>query len=173
MVCHPDFHFHLAVGLKKPLTDDESAEFRPEPGERKGGRVFRYLERVIAWHEAVDTLCNNKTTPGLLKNIVIDVIEVPRFLSSATTLPEICGEFFVRFPRMMEHYEHAVKALTNHGSDAFPGCVHAEATLMGILNYYGHYSAHASQDAGIQNPRTMQQVAQPVRSFRPSVFSNY
>ena len=172
MVCHPDFHFYLAAGLKKPLTDDESAELRFEPGERKGPRVLRYLERVVAWHKAVDTLCSNKITPGLLKNIVIGVIEVPRFLSSAMTLPEICDEFFVRFPHMMDYYEPVVKTLANHGSDAFLGCVHAEATLMGILNYYGHYSAHAGQDAGIQNPWTMQQVVQPVRSFRLSVSFN-
>jgi len=105
--------------------------------------------------------------------MVIDVIEVLRFLSSAMTLPEICDEFFVQFPHMMEHHEPVVMTLADHGSDAFLGCVHAEATFMDILNYYGHYSAHASQDVGIQNPRTMQQVVQPVRSFRPSVSNGH
>ena len=56
MVCHPDFRFHLAAGLNKQLTDDESAELRLEPDESKGERVFRYLTRVVAWHAAVDTL---------------------------------------------------------------------------------------------------------------------
>ncbi|KIM66949.1 hypothetical protein SCLCIDRAFT_264588 [Scleroderma citrinum Foug A] len=74
------------------------------------------------------------------------------------TLPEISDEFFVRFPQTMKSHK-LVKTLADRASDAFPGCVHAEATLMGLLNYY---SAHASQDAGVQNPWIMQQIVQPV-----------
>ena len=139
-----------------------------EPGEGRGERVFRCLTRVVAWHTAVHALCNNRKTCRLLKNIVVGVIEVPHSLSSVMTLPEISDEFFVQFPQTMKSHK-LVKTLADRASDAFPGCVHAEATLMGILNYY---SAHASQDAGVQNPWIMQQIVQPVRSFCPSVSSN-
>jgi len=172
MVCHPDFCFRLAAGLNKQLTDDESAELRLEPDENKGERVLRYLKRVVAWHAAVDTLCNHKTTPRLLKNIVVGVIEVPRFLSSVMTLPEISDEFFVRFPQKVKSHEDVVETLADHCSDTFPGCVHAEATLMGLLNYCSHYLAHASQDVEIQNPEMMRQFVQPVCSFLLSVSSN-
>jgi len=167
MVCHPDFH--LVAGLNKPLTDDESAELRLEPDENKGERVLRYLKRVVAWHAAVDTLCNHKTTPRLLENIVVGVIEVSRSLSSVMTLSD---EFFVRFPQKVKSHEDVVETLADHCSDTFPGCVHAEATLMGLLNYCSHYLAHASQDVEIQNPEMMRQFVQPVCSFLLSVSSN-
>ena len=48
------------------------------------------------------------------------------------TLPEISDEFFVRFPQTMKSHK-LVKTLADRASDAFPGCVHAEATLMGII----------------------------------------
>jgi len=88
------------------------------------------------------------------------------------TLPEISDEFFVRFPQMMESHKDVVETLADHGSDTFPGCVHAEAILMGLLNYCSHYSAHASQGVGVQNLWIMQQVVQPVRSFCLLVSSN-
>lgn len=62
--------------------------------------------------------------------MVIGVIEVLRFRSSAMTLPKICDEFFVQLPHMMEHREPVVMTLADHGSDAFLGSDHAEATLM-------------------------------------------
>ena len=126
------------------------------------------------WHATVNTLCNDETLPELLKNIDIGLVEVPPSPTSVLTLREISDEFFTRFPdRMRDHQAvletleiHYLKKSRSHNNpDMFFGCVHAEAMLMGLLNYY---SAHAGQDVEIQDPQRMQQIVQPVRSFHPS-----
>ncbi|KIM55278.1 hypothetical protein SCLCIDRAFT_52854, partial [Scleroderma citrinum Foug A] len=131
---------------------DELAEFELEVGGSTGAQVLRYLWTVVTWHEAVYTLCNNKALPKLLKDIEIGLVQVPRSPSSVLTLPEISKEFFKRFPFMILYLEKRCH------SDMFFDFVHSEAVLMGLLNYYKHYSVQAGQDVGFGDPQRMQQI---------------
>jgi len=151
------------------------AELQPEPGESKGDQVLRYLRTVVAWHAAIYALCSNEALPGLLKNIEIGLIEVPSSPPEILTQGEISAEFFRRFPVMVPVRQEVDEILKSRYSDnrrrfdnnsnVFFGCVHAEATLMGLLNYYSRYSAHAGQDVGIENPQGMQRIVEPVCFF--------
>ncbi|KAL4074782.1 hypothetical protein V8B97DRAFT_1868240 [Scleroderma yunnanense] len=132
-----------------------------ELGESKGEQVYRYLESVIAWQAALNYL----STPSLLKllkTIEIGLIEVPRSPSSVLTLHEIVDEFFLRYPHMIEDRQDVVEALETHYSDTFSGCIHASATLMGLVGYYGDNLMHKSHDVGIENPEVMQWIVQPM-----------
>ena len=153
------------------MTYDELAEFQPEAGESKGNQVLRYLWTVVAWHAAVNTLCSDKALPKLLKDIEIGLVQVPRSPSSVPTLPEISDEFFIRFPDMIRDRQVVMETLESHYSEKrchsdnmFFNFVHPEAALMGLVNYYMHYSAQAGQDVGFRDPQRMQQIVQPVRS---------
>ena len=151
------------------------AKFEQEAGGSRGVQVLRYLWTVVAWHAAVYTLCNNKALPELLKDIEIGFIQMPRSPSSVLTLPEISEEFFKRFPLMIRKRQVVLKTLERrysekrcHSDNMLFDFVHSEAALMGLLNYYKHYSAQAGQDVEFGDPQRMQQIVQPVRSFHPS-----
>ncbi|KIM51598.1 hypothetical protein SCLCIDRAFT_33316 [Scleroderma citrinum Foug A] len=131
------------------VIDDELTARQPDLGESKG----------------------NKSLPDLLRNIEIALVEVPRSPPSVLTLGEISDEFFIRFPDMIRNREIVLETLewrcsdkrrhSDNNPDMFFGCIHAEAMLMGLLNYYNCYSAHAGQGVGIQNPQIMQHIVQP------------
>ncbi|KIM55298.1 hypothetical protein SCLCIDRAFT_307910 [Scleroderma citrinum Foug A] len=147
---------------------DELAKFELEAGGSTGVRVLRYLWTVVAWHAAVYTLCNNKALPELLKDIEIDLIQMPRSPSSVLTLPEISEEFFKRFPLMIRKRQVVLKTLERpyskkrcHSDNMLFDFVHSEAALMGLLNYYKHHSAQAGQDVEFWEQR-MQQIVQPL-----------
>ena len=133
------------------------AEFQPEAGESKGNQVLRYLWTVVAWHAAVNTLCSDKALPKLLKDIEIGLVQVPRAPSSVPTLPEISDEFFIRFPDMIRDRQVVMETLESRYSEKrcniFFDFVHPEAALMGLVNYYMHYSAQAGQDVGFRDPQ--------------------
>ena len=97
--------------------------------------------------------------------------------ASVPTLPEISEEFFKRFLPMIRKRQVVLKTLESryskkkkrcHSDNMFFDFVHSETVLMGLLNYYKHYSAQAGQGVGFGDPQRMQQIVQPVRSFRPS-----
>ncbi|KIM59173.1 hypothetical protein SCLCIDRAFT_1031603 [Scleroderma citrinum Foug A] len=148
--------------------DDGSAELLvPELGESKGDRVLRYLRTVVAWHAAMNALCNNEALPKLLRNMEIDLVYIPESPSSALTLREISDEFFIRFPAMMrDHLETLASRYSEkgcHSDNMFIDFVHPEAALMGLLNHYNQYSAQAGHDVGFWGAQRMQQVVQPRR----------
>lgn len=70
---------------------------------------------------------------------------------------------------MTDLREDVLKVLKARHSDTFTGCVHAEATLMGLVNYYGHESMYASQGAPVENAWRMRKFIQPVL-LRFSIF---
>ena len=147
----------------------------PPLGASKGYRVLHYLWTVVALHAAVHSLCSNDALPELLKDIKFGLVQVPRSPSSVLTLGEISKEFFIRFPDMIQDRHVVLNTLkdgySEKGCDSdnmFFDCVHPEAALIGLLNYYKHYSAQADQDVELENPQRMQQIVQPVRSFHPS-----
>ncbi|KAL4062198.1 hypothetical protein J3A83DRAFT_2417583 [Scleroderma citrinum] len=142
-------------------TDDDFVGLQQEWGESKGEQIYRYLKTVVAEHAAVDYLCT-VPLPELLNNIEIGLIEVPRSPSSVLTRREITEEFFVRYPHMTEDRQDVVEALEAHYSDTFSDCVHAEATLMGLVNYYNHDLVHEIHSTGIKNQDMVRRIIQPV-----------
>ena len=120
---------------------------------------------VTAWHSAANDLCLNPALPELLNSPAIGLIEVPPSPFSVLSPEEITHELISRFPDMQESSSTVSKVIQDKYQDSFSGCVHAEATLMGLLNYYHLDSTLTSYPFGgeVENPEMLKQLIQLVR----------
>ena len=119
----------------------------------------------------MNDLCLNPALPELLNNLAIGLVEVPPSPFSVLSLEQITHEFISRFPDMQDSGPTVSKVIQDKYKDKFSGCVHAEATLMGLLNYYHPDSTLTSYAFGeeVKDPESLKQLIQPVRFLRSFV----
>jgi len=131
------------------------------------------LLAILAWQAAVVTLSSptySKITRG---DLAIGLLEVPYCGSDIANLDDICQEFFSRFPARLEAHEAQDRLTLSKyfpRSLKFPGTVHAEATLMGLLTYFSDSSkrvAYETVPLGDHLVAALEQLLQPV-SFMTS-----
>ncbi|KAF8414845.1 hypothetical protein L210DRAFT_852298 [Boletus edulis BED1] len=144
---------------------DEIDELVQEPGETQGQQVYRYLRTIVAWHTAVRSLTEDAAIAQVLRNLQIGLVEVPPSSSTVLTLPQVSEALLARFPDMRKFGEDdLLTTLTTRYSNKFTGCVHAEAALMGLVNYYGAQLTRTGQGAEteIENAQQLRDLIQPV-----------
>lgn len=157
------FSYVVNASDKYGTDDDYAAELLQEPGESKGQQVYRYLKTVVAWHSAVFHLTNDARVPKLLESVEIGIVEVPPSPSSVLSVTQVSEALFARFPYMTEFSEKVQLELTKRHSDKFGGRVHAEAALMGLVNYYAYETTYRNRSAAVTDEEHMRNIVQPVR----------
>lgn len=123
-----------------------------------GTQVFRYLKTVVAWHAAVHKLAKRETLQTFLNNVEIGLIKVSPSNSSIMDLQRLTEAFFARFENrsnIADRRTEVSKLLEKHFPEAFYGCMHAEAILMGLVNQYGQESTSVQPDAPVDDIQRM------------------
>ncbi|KAG6373121.1 hypothetical protein JVT61DRAFT_6723 [Boletus reticuloceps] len=142
---------HQATLTDETNTDDKIDELVQEPGEAEGQQVCHYLRTTIAWHTTVHGLAEGAAITQVLWNLRIGLVEVPPSLSTAWTLPQVSEAPLSWFPDKWKSEEDGLlTTLTTHYSNKFAGCVHTEATPMGVVNYHGARMTRTGQGTEVE-----------------------
>ncbi|CAA7263640.1 unnamed protein product [Cyclocybe aegerita] len=129
------------------IEKEIETDMRREEQETMATFVFRYLKTVVSWHTAIFTLLQEPRTKVLATSVTVGLIEVYPQTKEVTPLAELEREYHRRFPLANDQERsNMMSVLEKHYKPAFTGSIHAEATLMGLLNYY-------SQNATVPLPR--------------------
>jgi hypothetical protein len=109
-----------------------------EKGESDGHLVLRYLRAMLAWSAALDSLTSDKHLSIIKGKLEIGLVRVPHPGRDTAGIEIITDTFFKRFPRRCAQESGRVKdtAILHKHWKPFTGTTHAEATLMGLLNYF-------------------------------------
>jgi hypothetical protein len=121
----------------------------PELEESASTTTLHYLKGVVAWHDALHHLCAKSSMKQAMTNSVIGLVEVPHGASSVLTADELIEMFQCGLDFGKEDIKQMVDHLGKQYSPSFPGTVHAEATLMGLLAY-NHYNQHSKYTSEIE-----------------------
>ncbi|KAG1889553.1 hypothetical protein F4604DRAFT_1569243 [Suillus subluteus] len=115
----------------------ESDDLLPEPCESDGHCVLRHLKAIVAWHMAVETLCSSRNSQVAHGKLVLGLLDVPHCGFEIASLDDIYEEYFKRYASNSEAHQAAVKSfMDTYLPQSFPGTIHAEATLMGLLSHF-------------------------------------
>jgi len=166
---------YISVSLscfEKALYPDEVADMRPGILDTEGHQVIRYLKSIVAWHAAIHNLCNHRSKfREFAQNLTVGFVEIQKSDNLNTPREEICQEFFRRNPSLSAECRIATQEqLLQHYRSKFTGTVHAEATLMGLLNYFSLENQPVKYNISITNESLLWQITKPVRFFFPISF---
>lgn len=134
------------VGDEDLYDPDESDDLNPEPYESSGGRVLRYLKSIIAWNTAIASLTTPIYSKIIRSELSLSLLEVPHASSDIANLDETCDAYFNSFSSKASFIskDQVISILKPCLPQTFPGAVHAEATLMGLLMYFSSSSSRVA-----------------------------
>jgi len=132
---------------------DESHDLGPEPYESSGGRVLRYLKGIVAWNSAISTLMKPTYCEIARNELSISLLEIPQANFDIANLDDIYKTCInTPSPKPSIVYKDLARSiLQRHLPQTFPGTVHAEATLMGLLTYFTPSSSRAAFEMPLQD----------------------
>ena len=145
----------------------------PEANESPADGVYYYLKSLVAWAVALYQLLQ----PDLLKifsAISVDVVLVTGFRSDIMTADEIVSGFLERHPNSQNIIETFKPYLETNLPSFFPGAIHSEATLMGLISYFSpdNDAEHIRSDTEILNFDTFKKDFRPVCYYFLSFIGN-
>lgn len=118
----------------------------PEPYESSGSRVLRYLKGIVAWHAATASLLTSTYSKIIRNRLSLSLLEIPHANSDIANFDDICEAYFnaASSKSAVAYKDLAKSILKPHLPQTFPGTVHAEATLMGLLAYFSSSSSRVA-----------------------------
>lgn len=136
---------------------NESDDLSPQPSESVGQRVLRHLKAIVAWHTAVGTLCSPENSQFTRGKLTLGLLDVPHCGFEIATLDDIYEEYFKRYESDSEAHKAVVKSfMKTYLPQAFPGTIHAEATLMSLVSYFSASNRyHAAHDIPLPDDHVM------------------
>lgn len=143
---------------------DESDDLDPEPYESSGNRVLRYLKGIVAWHAATASLLTPTYSKIIRGGLSLSLLEIPRASSDIANFDDICGAYFTGSSKSVVAYKDLAQSILKpHLPQTFPGTVHAEATLMGLLAYFSSSSSRVAFEMPLRDDHvaTLDKLLEP------------
>ena len=139
---------------------------RREYNDNEGQQVLRHLKAIVAWHAAAIVLLDGRFQ-HVTQNLVVGLVEVTSNELKPLTDEEVIQEYFRQYPKSSPEdrrfIENSIRE--NHKEAKFIGTTHAEATLMGLLEYFSPGSAFVHQDVQIEGDDFLNHLIETVCLF--------
>ncbi|KAF8967436.1 hypothetical protein BDZ97DRAFT_1728058 [Flammula alnicola] len=164
--------FHLGFVPAVDGDVEPLADMRLGPTESEGQQVLRYLESIVAWHAAIMSFYHGNFRFQVPERLDIGLVEVPRGDDKIMSGKEISEEFFRRYPAATPEARATTQdTLQKFYPSRFTGNIHAEATLMGLLNCCSPRSRFVKYDIRIQNEDLLEKFIGPA-TFAKAIASS-
>jgi hypothetical protein len=133
-----------------PLKSQSEPGISRSTGESDGYLVLRHLRAMLAWSTALDLLTSDERHLAIIHGkLDIGLIHVPHAGHSIAGIEAITDGFFKRYPLRLVEESHRIKDMANlksHWKPRYTGTTHAEATLMGLLQYFSELDPSSRVD---------------------------
>ncbi|CAA7270715.1 unnamed protein product [Cyclocybe aegerita] len=142
--------------------DDEEPELAHEMRETEGDCVYRYLQLIVAWHAAIESLLQPRYR-NVLSNISVGMVEVAGSEPELMQADEFVAEYYARRSFLVFNATKVEvrEVLEPAIPKKFSGTIHAEATLMGLLTYFSRQGDASYYAGDILNINILKESIEP------------